>query len=80
MTGMSNEDGRSWVAMAREGSKQEGGREGKPVGLSTRLQARQAKHVHGFEIGLVHIAEITGELHSESPQSHTNGGAAELST
>jgi hypothetical protein len=43
------------------------------------FQARLAKHVSGFEIGLVHIAEITGELHSESPQSHTNGGVAELS-
>ncbi|KAH7081766.1 hypothetical protein BKA63DRAFT_218156 [Paraphoma chrysanthemicola] len=30
-------------------------------------------------MGLVHIAEITGELHSESPQSHTNGRDAALS-
>jgi hypothetical protein len=31
-------------------------------------------------MGLVHIAEITGGLHSESPQSHTNGGVAEVAT
>jgi len=70
--------GGSWVVMAREGSKQEVCA-GKAVGLRTRLQARLAKQVPWFEIGLVHLAEMTGELHSESPQSHTNGGAAQVS-
>jgi hypothetical protein len=65
---------------SERGHKQKPCRAGKPAGLSTRLQGRLAKHVPWFEMGLVHTAEMTGELHSESPQRHTNGRAAELST
>lgn len=43
------------------------------------IQAGLAKRISRFEMGLVHIAEITGELHSESPvESHQWAGRTAL--
>jgi hypothetical protein len=58
---MLNEVVRSCFRNGERARQEQPCRDGMPVELSTRLQARLAKHLPWFEIGLVHIAEITGE-------------------